>query len=167
MEKKQAIDFLSQHQPLPDDGEALDVLIEEFNEIRKYFMEFPDPSCIPLFLNCFGNGDGYGVYQLIEYLIIKFDDSIVLPHLKRSLYSNFSSVRYWCSQIAANYDSEDLLEGLINVYEKGDDDSKCAALTALSEIPHQKTYELARKVIDDETDDLLLEIANDIMDNLS
>jgi hypothetical protein len=163
MDKKEAIDFLKQNQPLPDDGEELEAIISVFDDVRKYFLDNPDPECIPLFLNCFGQGSGYGVYQLIEDVMAKHDRPEVLTHLKTALYSENTSVRYWCAQIAERFDAEELLNGLINVYEKGDDDAKCASLTALSGIPNNKVVDLAKKALETETDEVLLEIAEDIV----
>ena len=163
MEKKHAIDFLKQYQPLPDDGAELESIIQTFNEIRMFFLENPEPESIPLFLNCFGNGNGYGTYQLIEDVIILHDKNVVISHLKKALYSSYPSVRYWCAQIAEHFDSDELLDGLINVYQNGDDDAKCAALTALSGIENEKVFELAKNALIEEIDEDLLEIADDIV----
>ena len=162
MTKDQALAFLTQYQPLPDDGKELENILEEFNEVRKYFISNPNSICIPLFLNCFGKGSGYGVYQLVEDVIITHNEDEVVFYLKKALLSDSSSIRYWCAQISENYDSEELLEGLLNVYEKGDIDAKCASLTALSGIKSNKVPEIARKALDTETDKDLIEIANDI-----
>jgi hypothetical protein len=165
MNDKDAIAFLKKYQPLPDDGEELEAIIKDFDEVRLFFLENPNPECIPLFLNCFGNGSGYGIYQLVEDVIFKHDQLAIIHHLNKALYSNYESVRYWCAQIAEQLDSEDLLDGLINVYEKGNDDAKCASLTALSGIHHEKVIELAKKVLKEEKDEVLLEIADDIVND--
>lgn len=164
MDKKDAIAFLKENQPLPDDGEKLENIISIFDDVRKYFLDNPDSECIPLFLNCFGKGSGYGVYQLIEDVIYKYNESDVVPHLKNALQSKYPSVRYWCAQIAERFESEDLIEGLINVYDKGDIDAKCASLTALSGIENEKVIALAKKTLKDETDEVLCEIAEEIVD---
>ncbi|WP_321414144.1 hypothetical protein [uncultured Desulfobacter sp.] len=115
MNKEDAIVFFLKYQPLPNDGEELEAIISVFDDVLKYFLDNPDPECIPLFLNCFGQGSGYGVYQLIEDVISKHNESDVIPHLKNALQSKYSSVRYWCAQIAERFESEDLIDGLINV----------------------------------------------------
>ncbi|MFC1745784.1 HEAT repeat domain-containing protein [Candidatus Riflebacteria bacterium] len=163
MNKKDAITFLKENQPLPDDGEELDAIIEVFGEVQEYFLENPDPECVPLFLNCFGQGNGNGGYQLIEDVMVKHDRDIVIPHLKTALQSESASVRYWCAQIAERYDSEELIDGLFNVYEKGDYDAKCASLTTLTVIKKKKVIDFVKKVIDTEADEDLLEIAEDIV----
>jgi hypothetical protein len=78
-----AVAFLKQYQPLPDD-EALNELpdvMNTYDETRKYFLENPDPVCIRLFLHSFGEGSGYGMYQLIEDVISKFEPELVVPQL--------------------------------------------------------------------------------------
>lgn len=162
MTHDRAIDFLKKNQPLPSD-DMLEKDIEIFNEVRKFFLENPDSNCIPLFLNCFGDGSGFGVYQTIEDLLAEYDDSVVITHLKNALFSKFSGVRYWCAQMSARYESEELIDGLLNVYNKGDIDSKCAALAALSSYDDPKVIAIAEKALQDENDGDLLEIAGDIL----
>ena len=163
IESSEAFEFLRQHQPLPNDN-ILESVIEKFNEVRKYFLDNPDPGCVPLFLNCFGEGSGFGLYQTIEDLIRGYDDNFVIVHLRNALFSSHVGVRYWCSQIASCYEYDDLIDGLINVYDEGNIDSKCASLTALSNYDdQQRVIEIAKKAINSEKDDDLLEIARDIL----
>ncbi len=162
MNRDHALTFLKQNQPLPEDAE-LAKKIHEFVEVRNYFLANPDPACVPLFLNCFGEGSGYGVYQTIEDVVGKHDGDLVVESLKEALLSIHPSVRYWCAQISDNYGSKDLIDGLINVYNSGNSDAKCVALTALSNYDDSRVIGLARKALKDERDDDLLEIAEDII----
>ena len=163
MTRDEAMAFLMQNQPLPDDGKSLCAIIGTFNEVRNYFMEYPDPECVSHFLNCFGKGSGYGIYQLIEDVILKYDESIIIPHLNSALFSPHPSVRYWCAQIAQRINSEKLDRGLIYVYEQGDLDVKCASLTALFGKKNLGVIEFARTVFATETDELLRNIAEEII----
>ncbi len=162
MNRDHALAFLQQNQPLPEDAE-LAKKIQEFVEVRDYFLANPDPACVPLFLNCFGEGSGCGVYQTVEDVVGKHDGDLVVESLKEALLSIHPSVRYWCAQISENYTSTDLVDGLINVYNSGNSDAKCAALTALSNYDDSRVIGLARKALKDERDDDLLEIAEDII----
>jgi len=54
-------------------------LMLQYEEVRTYFMEHPDPECIPLFLNSFGSGFGLGIYQMVEWLIEKFSQNRFFP----------------------------------------------------------------------------------------
>jgi len=53
MNKFEAIEFLKHHQPLPDDNELTKEIIDNYDEVRKFFKSNPDEICIPLFLNSF------------------------------------------------------------------------------------------------------------------
>jgi len=66
MDVTNALAFLERHQPLPPDDQLSADLIREYDEVRKFFIEHPDPRCIPLFLNSFGDESCFGVYQLVE-----------------------------------------------------------------------------------------------------
>ena len=65
--RDEAIQFLKANQPLPND-DKLEKDIEKFSEVKQFFVDNPDPECIPLFLNCFGDGGGFGLYQTIDDL---------------------------------------------------------------------------------------------------
>jgi len=68
MTTSEALSFLQAHQPMPDDDvlDAHPEILQKYEEVRKYFVENPDPRCIELFLNSFGGWNGFGVYQLVE-----------------------------------------------------------------------------------------------------
>lgn len=157
-----AIQFLNMNQPFPEDDQCEN----EFETLRlvlDYFQNNHHPECVPLFLNCFGKGDGRGLYVMIEQVITQYDADIVMPHLLKALYSDNASVRYWCAQVCESYNHEDLIDGLINVFENGDIDSKCASLTALSGYKNDRVIELCNKTLRDEKDEVLLGIAGDIL----
>ena len=93
MNTQEALEFLEQNQPMPADSELTEEHIAKYDEIRSFFIESPDLACLPLFLNSFGDGDGFGVYQLIEDVIGQLRFEEVLPHLLDALSSPFRSVR--------------------------------------------------------------------------
>ncbi len=65
-----ALDFLRRHQPMPDDEVLTEDLIQQYDEVRQHFIDSPDQRCIPLFLGSFGDGDGFGVYQLVNWSVL-------------------------------------------------------------------------------------------------
>lgn len=163
MTEKEALDFLSLHQPLPDEKEKeMEDLIEKFNEVRLYFLEHKNPKCIPLFLNCFGTGGGFGSYHMIIQLLKEYDDTLVIDELAKSLFSPYVGVRFWSAEVAQRYHDDKLIDGLLNVFKLGDTDAKCSALTAL--LSHENIVKpLAHSVLNTETDATLREIAEDII----
>jgi hypothetical protein len=103
MTTDEALQFLSSHQPLPPTSEISDSIIKHFDQVRKHFAAHPDNRSVPLLLNSFGEGDGHGVYQLVEDTILAHPESIVIPALLEALKSPHRSVREWNAEIAANY----------------------------------------------------------------
>lgn len=114
MIKNEALAFLISHQPMPADAGLTQELIDSYDEVRKYFETHPESNAIELFLRSFGDGDGWGVYQLVEGVFYKCPRSDVVAALKKVLEDECIpvSVRYWSTQIAAAFADEDLRKGL-------------------------------------------------------
>lgn len=85
--RTEAFSFLKKHQPMPNDDKLKESEIKRYEEVREYFINNPDEKCIPLFLNSFGGKDGFGVYQMVEDVILMYDSKKVLPHLLKTFYS--------------------------------------------------------------------------------
>lgn len=134
MNKDDALAFLALHQPLPSDAELSEDVIKRYDEVRRFFLEHPDPDCVRPLLNSFGNGNGHGVYQLIENVIRKLPTRIVVAELIQSMRSEHRGVRYWSVQIAALFPVNTLLPELRERLREDDFDMKYAALTALEQI---------------------------------
>ena len=97
--RTEAFSFLKKHQPMPNDDKLKESEIKRYEEVREYFINNPDEKCIPLFLNSFGGKDGFGVYQMVEDVILMYDSKKVLPHLLKTFYSIYEGVKYWGIQI--------------------------------------------------------------------
>ncbi|MEN9284179.1 MAG: hypothetical protein RLZZ179_1672 [Verrucomicrobiota bacterium] len=134
MTTDEALSFLRTHQPLPPTSEVSDALLRRFDEVRRLFAETPDERCVTLLLNAFGQGDGHGVYQLVEDTILAHDRDTVIAALRQSLLNRAGSVRYWSAQIAANYHAPELVTPLVQILTEGDPDERMAAVTALEGI---------------------------------
>ncbi|WP_019636598.1 HEAT repeat domain-containing protein [Paenibacillus fonticola] len=161
MDLNEAIEFLRNNQPLVDDSVLEDETIKKYDEVRKFFLSNPDPSCVPLLLNSFGNGDGFGVYQLIEDVIVKFDNELVLPHLINALDSEHKSVRYWNAQIASSFPDTILIEPLIKLLEEKDSDIRYASITALSQIDEESIIEKMKDILKKEDDKDIIELIHE------
>jgi hypothetical protein len=134
MTNDEALQFLHSHQPLPPTWEISRDLLERFDEVRKHFAEHPDNRSVPLLLHSFGEGDGHGIYQLVEDTILAYPESVVIPALLEGLRSSHSSVREWNAEIAANYPRPELIKPLAEVLRFGSLDERMAAVTALEMI---------------------------------
>lgn len=134
MTTREALDFLRSHQPMPPTREIDEDLLRRFDEVRKHFAANPDNRSVPLLLGSFGEGDGHGVYQLVEDAIRAHPVEVVVPALIAGLQSPSPSVRAWCAEIAANYANPELAAPLACLLRNGNVDERIAALTALEGI---------------------------------
>lgn len=151
MTTDEALHFLQSHQPLPPTHVVSEDAIRRFDEVRQFFLTHLDNRCIRLLLNSFGEGDGHGVYQLVEDTILVYPQHLVIPALVDGLCSPHGSVREWNAEIAANYSHPDLVLPLGNIIGKGSLGEQLAAVTALQcngcpEAVHMLKNALALKV---------------------
>ena len=171
IDRNDAISFLKQHQPMPDDNNLSKDLINKYDDIRKFFLANPDKECIPLFLNSFSERDGFGVYQLIEDVINKFEKSKVLPYLLKALKSGYRSIRYWNTQIAASFPDEKLFEPLEKLLNENDVDIRFAAITsiaqlALSGIKYYDVLDCLENALNNETEEDVLEFLQEVINDI-
>lgn len=101
MNTNEALEFLRSHQPMPPDSTLTTELSQKYNEVREFFEAHPDPRCIPLFLNSFGDGDGFSAYQGVDLVLLLFSHEQVLPHLLTALSSIHPGVKSWTAEIAS------------------------------------------------------------------
>lgn len=133
MNKTEALNFLSLHQPMPDDLDITQELIDQYDDVRQYFAQNPDNDAIPLLMRSFGSGDGLGVYQLVDDIFYKCDYECVIENIVEILTdpSTIKSVRYWVTQQAVNFSDARLIDGLNLSLQSDDDDICCMAEIAL------------------------------------
>jgi hypothetical protein len=101
--RDEALAFLQAHQPMPADSDLSEGLIAEYDEVRRYFQSHPDDRAPALLLNSFGEGSGFGVYQLVADALRAHDREIVIDALIQSFQSDTPSVRSWSLEIALEY----------------------------------------------------------------
>ena len=133
MNTNEAINFLSKHQPMPADSVLTQEIIDQYDNVRKYFIEHPDIKAIPLFLRSFGDGNGWGVYQVVEDFFYKCPRDEVVLAIKSVLEDETipDSVRYWTTQAAAAFSDDILRTGIALSLASANEDIKEAALLAL------------------------------------
>ena len=165
MNKEEAIRFLKKYQPMPPDHQIPKAVIEKYDEVRIYFFKNPYHECIPLFLNSFGEGDGYGIYPLVEDVLSHFHSLEVSPHLRKGLSSPYRSVRYWCTQVAASFPSFDLIEPLAKILSEQDFDMKYAAITALEQITDDRVTRILKETYKREPEPELRALIEEIVSN--
>lgn len=134
MTTDEALQFLRSHQPLPPTRGISEDVLRRFDEVRQHFALHPDNRCVSLLLNSFGEGDGHGVFQLVEDAILAHPQSVVVHALLDGLRNPSGSVRYWNAQIAANCVCPELVPPLADILRRGSLDERIAAVTALEVI---------------------------------
>ena len=145
MNQSEALEFLRTVQPLPNDDLLSEELIGQYDDVREFFVENPSEDAVPLLLNSFGNGDGLGVYQLVEDAIVNVESEKVVPHLLNALSSTLSSVRYWTTQISANFDDRRLVDSLVKLLNDESVDTRLAALVSIEKYVDES---LAKKLVE-------------------
>lgn len=148
MTTEEALDFLRRHQPMPDDEMLSEEIINEYDQVRKHFLDISDERCIPLFLNSFGEGDGFGVYQLVEDVFRKYPPSKVVAHLETALADPKRSVRYWAAEIAANFPDEQLVPSLQALLDEDNEDLVAASVIALGQIESREAKSAIQSALD-------------------
>lgn len=151
--KIEALSFLEEHQPMPKDEELKKEEIETYEEVRNFFLNNPDEECISLFLNSFGGKDGFGIYQMVEDVVMKYDKETVMPHALKALNNESENVKYWCIQIISNFPDNRLFKPLVKMLELEDEDIKVATITALAQLAlNNLCVNEVIKVLEDETE---------------
>lgn len=163
MTKDEALSFLRQHQPMPSDEYLTRELIGKYDEVRKYFLQSPDKECIPLFLNSFGNGSGFGVYQVVEDVMWKFQKEDVIPHLIKGLSSEHRGVRSWNAEIAANFPDPQLIPWLHKILLEDDIDIRYASIIALGQIDDKRVYAILKEALGREKEEDLKRLLRDVL----
>lgn len=166
MNKESAIKFLLKHQPMPSDLEMTEELIDMYDEVRKFCINNPFEECIPLFLNSFGEINGFGVYQLVEEVLLQFPKDIVLVYVLDALKSNYYSVRYWTVDISLSFIDIKLVEPLLEMYYTENDDMKIAIVSVLSFIKEIDTINLLEEVQENETSEDVKSFIKEIISSI-
>jgi hypothetical protein len=158
MTTSEALTFLQQHQPLPND-EALAqnlLVIETYDEVIKHFAAHPDPQCVALFLNSFGGSDGLCVYQMVETALYALDYDFVVQALRQQLDKGDAlplSVLYWNVNLCTPFVDVTLREPLARLIAHADVDVREAAVSALSLINDDSSRAILTKHLFVETDE--------------
>ena len=169
--KSEAFSFLKEHQPMPSDEELTKQEIEKYEEVRRFFGDNEDEQCVPLFLNSFGGKDGYGIYQMVEDVVLMYDKEIVLPCLLNAFDSSYKSVIYWCVQIASNFPDADLFIPLVKLLKYEDEDIKWATIMALAQLAmndicKNDVMDVLKNEIETMSDDEIREFVEEVLEDI-
>jgi len=139
MDMATALDWLRGHQRIPLNSPQ-DV-IDSLKEVRKVLAQHPDPRCLPLVFGMFDDHMGWGIFQLFDDVLAKYNQEQLTPHLKRALLSDNRGTRWWATHWAREFLAPELapeLEAILLNPE--DDDAHYFAIGALADI-YQMTHD--------------------------
>ena len=133
MNKTDALTFLRAQQPLPDDDQLTQDLIDAYDAARRLFLAAPDHAALPLFLRSFGKGDGWGVYPLVEDLFHACSRGEAIVAIREALEDPRlpGGSRYWVTQLAAAVADPTLRAGRARALRGEPPDTREAAEMAL------------------------------------
>jgi hypothetical protein len=167
MNERDAIDFLSQHQPMPDDDKLSEDLVARYDEVRRFLVENPSNEGVRLILSSFGKGDGWGVYQLVEDAVASVAPEVASGHLTYALRSPFESVKYWAAQISANYDDRRLIEPLRDLLCDSSEDVRMAAVLSIEKYMSEELKDELQSMCSREASAAIRGVITDIVNEAS
>ena len=163
MTKDEALTFLRKHQPMPPTVSMPESLAQTYESVRCFFLLHPTKECIPLLLNSFGEGDCFGIYQLVGDVIRQFAPDDVLPHLVQALTSESSFLHYWNAQIATHFPSGALIAPLAGLLSDAEPDIRYAAITALEQIGSREVIAILESHKAKEADPEIRELIEEVL----
>jgi hypothetical protein len=132
MSPDEAIQFLEAHQPMPPDADLTEELIGRFDEARRTLEHHYNRRTAHLLLNSLGEGDGLGVYQLVDATLRTLPRGDVVEALAEALRSPVRSVRAWSMEMALEYPEGKLVPHAIRLLRDSDRDQRVFAAYFLS-----------------------------------
>ncbi len=161
MELEDALNFLRENQPLPDDPDPQ--LLQRFGEVCLFFCENAHPECIPLLLNACNIFNEPSFYDSINAALSHFPKELVVPHLVAACKASYPSIRLISADVASHFPHALLVEPLEELMQEGVPIIRMTAAAALECIGGQDVIAIARQAQVTETDDDVLEILWDII----
>lgn len=164
MKQRECIEYLKRNQPMPPDDEW-DEECEKLDEVLEFITNSPVLEALPLLLNVFGEGSGFGVYQLVEFAIRKYRAKDVIPQLMQTLTSPSKSIVYWNAQIAASFPDVRLIEPLSVLVRSEDEDIQAASITAIGQIKSPKVLAVLESLNSSDLNEDMRELISDGLEN--
>ena len=105
---------------MPADTDLSEDVIAQYDAARVVLANALDPRAVPLLLHSFGDGDGFGVYQLVDDTLRTYPREWVIAGLADALGSPIRSVRSWCMDLALEYPDPRLAPQAVEVLQSDD-----------------------------------------------
>lgn len=108
MSKEKKLEILKKYQPMPNDSDLTQEIIDEYASVIDYVKENPDDEFIEYFMNSFGKFDGAGLYQEVVEMLSEYPKEKVLPILKKQLQSTHDGILYWSTVLSIDFPDDSL-----------------------------------------------------------
>jgi hypothetical protein len=164
---QEALSFLRDHQPMPDDQALTEELVRGYRAACEQLLAHPDPACITLVLNSFGKGNGLGAYELAQDVLGQFSPSDTVPRLIAALGTCSDAARSWIAQICQRFPHRDLVEPLARVLVDHDEDCRAFAALALKRVPDVRVVGLLERALRTERAPWIREVYEHCLSELS
>jgi len=161
MDTETALQFLHDHQPMPDQPDQ--ALMKRFQTVLLFFSDQPDPRCIPLLINAFGLFDDIHLYETLNQILRRFEPETVVPHIVEACRSHYPSVRFAAADVATHFPHPDLIEPLSELAREGAVLIRLTSIVALERIGGPAVHALARERLPLESDGEIRGILEDIL----
>ena len=161
MDAETAIRFLKNNQPLPSELDVGEKIVI-YDEIIKFLKVNPIPEALDLLLGSFGDGGGFGVYQMVEDIVLQYKYEDVVQSLKKHLKSSHKSVKYWNCQIASLFPSEELISPLSNLLAE-EFDIKYHCILALHQIKTSNSEKILKDFYEKENSEELKHLISEFL----
>lgn len=145
------LDFLSQHQPMPDHPNP--ELMALYKEATSWFYNNPNKKCIPLFLTSFGDWEDLHVYESVQSVLSRFQPEDVIPHLKSGLQNDNETIRFWCCDTVRIFPDDSLVAYISPILESENSIVRYVAAAALEAIGSTYAKTVAAHYLLSETDE--------------
>jgi len=156
MQIREHLQFLKDHQPMPDEPDA--EIMARYDAALDFFYRHPDPACIPLFLNSFGEWDDFTIYERVQYMLSRFPNATVVPHLLQAMASPHRGVRLWTADTACRFPDDALVPALTRLMKESGLDMRLVAAAALERIDSPAAQAAAASLLEQETEEEVREI---------
>ena len=145
---------------MPPDEQLTEALIGKYDEAWRAVKDSDDPRVAGLLLNSFGEGDGWGVYSLVDEALRSLPRESVVQALDRSLASPFRSVRAWSMDMALDFRDTRLIPRATTLLSGDDRDERVFAAYYLTgfERLDEGTFAVLTDALERETDNEFLSV---------
>jgi HEAT repeat protein len=154
MDTCEAVEFLRAHQPMPPDTELTEELITAWDAATNALAASTNPAVPSLILNSFGQGNGFGVYQIVDDVLRSLPRERVIAALRESLGSSVRSVRSWSMEMAMDFVDVSLIPPALQILDGPDEDAAvfAACFLMLFDSHDSSTFDRLRQAVEGSED---------------